>query len=281
MARIEVPVTVLNTTTGLPVNGASVAISHRSTGAPATWYTAETGGTASTASAVTDASGRVLAWTDRGAYNLTISGTGLTTYTEPWDAAPASDGAIDTLWLPDGGVTNAKLASGIDASKLTTGTLPSARIGTGAIASSQIADGTIAIGDLAAGVGSRLLGGFELSKFSIGNNSDLQIGTGVVTHNGKGGFAVLMHNAHHNDSSWSGQAAGSLNMWFRIKRAGVTVHTVDLDPQFGQQHASGHGFHSFGTLSGAVTWSVTVGIGNIPVTLENHGRGVLLVFENY
>lgn len=99
MARVECPVVVISATTGLPISGASVAIKLRSTGANATWWTQETGGTSSTAAVTTDASGRVSAWVDRGAYNCVVTGTGITTYTEPWDASPASDAAIDAPWL--------------------------------------------------------------------------------------------------------------------------------------------------------------------------------------
>jgi hypothetical protein len=50
--------------------------------------------------------------------------------------------AVTTAKIADGNVTNVKLASGIDASKLTTGTLPSARIASGAIALSQLSLGS-------------------------------------------------------------------------------------------------------------------------------------------
>lgn len=112
MARVEIPIVVLNSTTGLPVVGAAVAVTVRATGNPATWYTAETGGTGSTAAIVTDAAGRVSAWVPRGAYNLAVSGTGITSYTEPWDAVPGADGTIDTLWL-GAGVAAAVIATEI------------------------------------------------------------------------------------------------------------------------------------------------------------------------
>jgi microcystin-dependent protein len=101
MARVEVPITVLNSTTGLPVNGAAVAISHRSTGSPATWYPSESGGTASTAAVISDAQGRISAWVERGAYNLGVTGTGITPYTEPWDAVPGGDLSADVAWISD------------------------------------------------------------------------------------------------------------------------------------------------------------------------------------
>jgi hypothetical protein len=53
-------------------------------------------------------------------------------------AAPSA-----TSVLADGEVTNAKLASGIDASKLTTGTLPADRIGSSAITTARIADDAV------------------------------------------------------------------------------------------------------------------------------------------
>src|SRR4051812_26100727 len=125
MARASISVVVTSPATGLPVSGASVAVSQRSNAAAVTWWSAETGGSSSTAALTTNANGRVSGWVDRGAYNLTISGAGLTTYVEPWDAVPAADLGGDTLWLPDTGIDNRQLASGLDAAKLTTGTLPS------------------------------------------------------------------------------------------------------------------------------------------------------------
>ena len=91
MARIEAPIVALNSTTGLPVAGASVQIKFRSSGTNATWWTAETGGVSSTAACVTDSAGRISAWLDRGQYNCVVSGSGITTYTEPWDAVSAGD----------------------------------------------------------------------------------------------------------------------------------------------------------------------------------------------
>jgi microcystin-dependent protein len=94
MARIEVPIVVQNSE-GQPVNGAAVQIKLRSNGANATWYTSEVAPTGSTAAVITDVYGRVNAWVDRGAYNAVITGTGITGYTEPFDALPATDQSLD------------------------------------------------------------------------------------------------------------------------------------------------------------------------------------------
>lgn len=99
MARVEVPIVVVNSSTGLPVSGAAITLTRRSNGALVPWYTTETGGTGSTAAIITDSAGRVNAWVERGAYNLAVTGTGITPYTEAWDASPGGDSTIDTLWV--------------------------------------------------------------------------------------------------------------------------------------------------------------------------------------
>lgn len=123
MARAELPITVINATTGVPVAGASVAVKYRSSGANATWWTQETGGTSSTAAITTDSAGRATGWFDRGAYNCTISGTGITTYTEPWDAIPAADNAADALWLPDNIIVARHLSAAAISAVVPTGTI--------------------------------------------------------------------------------------------------------------------------------------------------------------
>jgi len=62
---------------------------------------------------------------ERGAYDIVISGSGITSYTEPFDAAPAGDQTVDVGWLVDASITQAKLDA-TTAAKLPTyyGTLP-------------------------------------------------------------------------------------------------------------------------------------------------------------
>lgn len=103
MARVRVPITVIDPA-GNAVAGAAVTVNKRSTGTAAVLYVAETGPTTTANPTTTDAYGRVTAWVDRGAYNAVISGTGITTYTQPFDAGAASDQGIDDLWLPSGAV---------------------------------------------------------------------------------------------------------------------------------------------------------------------------------
>lgn len=101
MARAPVYVEVKNTT-GDVVAGATATVKIRATGTNATLYTTETGPTTATNPMTTDSAGRATAWVDRGAYNITVSGTGIATFTVPWDSSPGADRAIDDTWLPIG-----------------------------------------------------------------------------------------------------------------------------------------------------------------------------------
>ena len=58
-------------------------------------------------------------------------------------AADIASDAVTTVKILDAAVTNAKIASGVDASKLTTGTLPADRIGSSAITTARINDSAV------------------------------------------------------------------------------------------------------------------------------------------
>lgn len=99
--RTEIPIVVLGAD-GRPLAGASITVKTRPAGATATVYQAETG-VATTANPLTsDAQGRVNGWVERGAYDALITASGLTPWTEPFDSAPATDRAVDELWMPTG-----------------------------------------------------------------------------------------------------------------------------------------------------------------------------------
>jgi hypothetical protein len=99
MARVKIPITVIDAN-GNAVAGASVHVKHRQGGATAIAYQNETGPTTVTNPLLTDAYGRLSSWVERGTYVADITGTGISPYSEPFDAAPAGDRSIDTLWLP-------------------------------------------------------------------------------------------------------------------------------------------------------------------------------------
>lgn len=73
-ARLAV---VVRDTAGKSVPGASVLATDRVTSNPVNVYNAETGGSIVTQPILTDSAGRVTAWFERGAINLTVSAPGL------------------------------------------------------------------------------------------------------------------------------------------------------------------------------------------------------------
>lgn len=94
---------------------------------------------------------QVLQTDGNGVLTWATSGGGGGTVTSITAGAGLDGGTITTtgaISIATGGVTNTHLATGIDASKLTVGTVPAAAIN--AIVSSQITDGTIATADIAA-----------------------------------------------------------------------------------------------------------------------------------
>jgi hypothetical protein len=105
MARTEIPIVVIDPATGNAVSGASVTVVNRATSSNATIYAGETGGTTVANPRTTDANGRLTGWVERGPYRLDITGSSLTSYSKNWDSAPASDAAIDVLWLPQAWTT--------------------------------------------------------------------------------------------------------------------------------------------------------------------------------
>lgn len=106
--RGEIPLVILDLS-GEPVTNASVAIYVRGTTNAAAIYQAATGAPVHPNPTVPNSSGRVEGWLERGAYDAVITAPGLTGYTEQFDIAPAGDGGIDAAWIPNGGITLAKL----------------------------------------------------------------------------------------------------------------------------------------------------------------------------
>jgi hypothetical protein len=131
MARGEIPLAVTRTvatvtggTAPVAIAGASVSINTRSAApAPATIYAAETGGTTLANPLTTTTDGRIDGWLEEGAYDLTISGSGITTYTQPLDIVSGKSilafpgdrlvaGSVVGAALANSTVTGSKIASG-------------------------------------------------------------------------------------------------------------------------------------------------------------------------
>lgn len=85
MARVEIN-DVVQTTAGVAVPGASIQVNKR-TGGAATIYQAEVGASTLANPLTTDSAGRIEGWLLEGSYDLVISGSGITTYTQRFEAA--------------------------------------------------------------------------------------------------------------------------------------------------------------------------------------------------
>lgn len=164
IGRGRVPITFSSRSTGLPLAGASVQINVRSSGAPATLYSGETGTGVVSNPTTTDAGGAVSAWLNRGQYVAIISGTGISNTTPiPFDIAPAGDRNVDSAWIEDGSITNIKIPTGavgtdelangaVTEAKILNGSISVDKLKDGIVTSAKIADNTIQLGDIANGV---------------------------------------------------------------------------------------------------------------------------------
>ena len=129
MSRVEIPEAVI-TTAGAAVSGASVQVNVRSSGAAATVYTSATGGATVANPISTDVNGRIEGWLEEGAYDLVVSGTGITTYTQRLEAGSGvqSPGFLFTAAgdLLYGSAANsaARLAAGTSVQTMHSGTTP-------------------------------------------------------------------------------------------------------------------------------------------------------------
>lgn len=144
MARVEIPFSVVNSSNAL-VAGASIQVNTRA-GTSSTVYAAETGGATLPNPLTSDSLGRIEGWVDEGSYNLVISGAGLTTYTQRFEAN-RGDGvsliaanAVGTAAIANTSVTFAKLAADVRTNLIPAGILwPFA--GTTAPAGTVLCDG--------------------------------------------------------------------------------------------------------------------------------------------
>lgn len=92
MPRVELPITVIDSS-GNAVSGASGTVTKRVDGSSATIYTTESGGTTTTNPLTSTADGRFEGWVDANTrYQVAITATGLSSYTEYFDAVSGDTG---------------------------------------------------------------------------------------------------------------------------------------------------------------------------------------------
>lgn len=129
MARCEIPYVVYKGQNPVQVaSGASVLVNIRGGGA-ATIYAAEVGATTGANPITTDAFGRIEGWVDEGSYDLIVSGSGITTYTQPVElnrgdgVSRYAVGSIPQAALANGAVSFAKLGTDVFATIMPTGSV--------------------------------------------------------------------------------------------------------------------------------------------------------------
>lgn len=186
MARVELLATVdkIVTSNLQPVSGASVQVNVRATGTPAIVYSGETGGTTVSNPLVTDANGRVNGWIDEGSYVLNVSGSGITSYNQPYEAVR---GSIAIAFPGDRIVTNTMPGSSIlDAS------IPNTKLATGAVLSKHLSDDALPLGTIIAyWVPAKPGGGYAVpTSWAVCNGQAL----GPGAHNFVGGGTVTLPN---------------------------------------------------------------------------------------
>jgi len=142
LQRAEIPLaitrstgTVSGSSVPVAVSGASVSVNVRG-GGPANVYPTETSNTPGPNPLTTGVDGRIDGWLDEGSYDLLISGSGITSYTQPIEIVSGKSivnipgdrlvaGSVGNSALASNAVTNIKIADGqISPLKLTNSVLP-------------------------------------------------------------------------------------------------------------------------------------------------------------
>lgn len=185
--RVELLVTVdkIVSSNLQPVNGGSVLVKLRSTGSPVTVYAGETGGTTISNPLTTDAQGRVNGWVEEGSLVLTISGSGITTYNQPYEATRA-----DSLVLIDGARVAASTMPG---SAIANSSIPSTKLANGAVLGKHLAESAMPLGTILAWwQPSKPGGGYTIpTGFALANGQTLLAPSG---HDFPGGGSVVLPN---------------------------------------------------------------------------------------
>jgi len=159
MARSQIPF-IVQDTAGNVVSGASISINVRGAGLATVYAVEATSNVTPIANPVTSTSlGAIPGWLEEGSYAVTVSGTGLTTFTKTVEIV-RGDAVIGTTRLVDLGVTsgkiadlsitNAKIADGsIGTSKISDGTITGVKLVAGTVGTTQLTDTGVTSGKLA------------------------------------------------------------------------------------------------------------------------------------
>lgn len=168
MARGEIPFVVLkpvasvtgaqgSETVNIAVSGASVLINIRG-GGPATIFGAETGAGTIANPTTTTTEGRIDGWLDEGSYTMTVSGSGIATFSQPFEVnrgdgtSRFAPGSVTTVALADASVTTIKIAdANVTTAKIVDANVTTAKIADSNVTTAKLADANVTNAKLATG----------------------------------------------------------------------------------------------------------------------------------
>lgn len=116
--RTKIPLVIINPANGNADADAEVSIVTRADQIAAVVHDSEVGGAPLDQPLLSDFSGRVAGWVDRGAYTALITPVGRPQYPEHFESAPASDSSIDSAWLGVTPVSAAQVTAAVAAGGL-------------------------------------------------------------------------------------------------------------------------------------------------------------------
>src|SRR4051812_150187 len=113
--RTKIPLIIIDPATGEAIEGAEVQISFLDGGSSPTVYSSPDPAINDDIPQplVTDASGRIVGWLERGSYEAAISPPSSPTYYDHFDSSPARDGSIDPGWLSFDPATQQELGDAV------------------------------------------------------------------------------------------------------------------------------------------------------------------------
>jgi hypothetical protein len=239
MARAEINEVVWKVVDGRLAPGVSlsVQVDERDSGDPATVYLEETGGTTRSNPLTTDSSGRIEGWLDAGSYDLTVSGTGITTYTQPFEA---TSGAATAGAFSDGsvGTPGLRFIDDPDTGAYRLGTNRFGFATGGVLAAYFQTDGTFIVPDAAAGDPTNLTSGTSAGSIVSGHNRFFRSINNAKTS------TVRVVGVNNNDEVVMGGETGT-NPSFVLRNAASTTPRGELDKSLWLTATNGEGYVAF------------------------------------
>jgi hypothetical protein len=190
-------------------------------------------------------------------------------------------GFVNESLIENSAVTNAKIASGVDASKLTTGTLPIARIADGSVTPAKLSQPFTLVTAVGAGSGTaidftgipswvrRITVMFQAVSTSGTSRKQVQFGTsaGFVATGYSGGLATTASTTVAGTSSTTGIALGASNVAADVISGIMTIRLCNTNAWVASFVGGSSSGNFMNYSGGSITLSGT--LDRIRVTTEN------------